>query len=199
MTSLTCSCQVYREIIDSERAYLRHLVTLRDFFISPIKDICPSILLHWDDVKTIFSNIEDLILLSELILSDLIPRDTKSKATTSDLDRVVEVFLKFRPSLLSLYSHYSGDWESSSKTLHRLLKNTVCLSLSLSLTHNPLLPSFSFPSPSPFLLCVSRCILHHKLTSFSHHTPRVSRPSFAAEIHGVFERVSFVLWRYAVT
>jgi hypothetical protein len=94
-----------KEVISSERSYLRHLEIIQEYFATPLEEL--KILSHKDFV-TIFGDIPCILQVNKELLNCL---------ETSE-DRVGLVFLQLAP-YLKFYSTYASDFERAAQLVEK--------------------------------------------------------------------------------
>lgn len=96
------------ELISTEQSYLRDLQMIIEVFYGPLQNI-----LIEDELKIIFSNIEDILLCNTAILSDLEQRQKDDKLFVKN---VGDILLKHSDDLVC-YEIYCGKQLNASKFL----------------------------------------------------------------------------------
>ncbi len=89
------------EVLSSEKAYLKHLETVEEYFMKPVRERG---LLPNSDFATIFGDLPSIIQVNKELLA----------ALQSSNDRIGKVFLELAP-YLKFYSTYANDFQSAVK------------------------------------------------------------------------------------
>lgn len=89
------------EVLSSEKTYLKHLETVEEFFMKPVRE---GNLLPNSDFATIFGDLPSIIQVNKELLTALEASD----------DRIGKVFLELAP-YLKFYSTYANDFQSAVK------------------------------------------------------------------------------------
>ncbi|KAJ3030647.1 hypothetical protein HDV00_008758 [Rhizophlyctis rosea] len=99
------------ELIATEQSYVRDLQLIIEVFYAPLQTM-----LQPTDVRTLFSNIEEILLVNSLILSDL---ETVQAEQGFVVSGVGGLFLKHAQSLAT-YQSYCANMNTALKVLQRL-------------------------------------------------------------------------------
>ncbi|CAG8602852.1 20753_t:CDS:2 [Cetraspora pellucida] len=112
------------EIYSTEQSYLGHLNDLKKIFMDPFIDAAqlPNPLVNPDDIETIFAHINDLIVLSTIIVEDL---ESSMDPWQESESMVGEVFLKYRPYFERLLL-YAENHQQSRMAIKRANENVLC-------------------------------------------------------------------------
>ena len=89
------------EVLSSEKTYLKHLETVEEFFMNPVRERG---LLPNSDFATIFGDLPSIIQVNRELMT----------ALESSNDRIGKVFLELAP-YLKFYSTYANDFQSAVK------------------------------------------------------------------------------------
>ncbi|CAI2169930.1 13957_t:CDS:10 [Funneliformis geosporum] len=98
------------ELISTEQSYIRDLQMIVEIFYGPLQTILSS-----EELNTIFSNIEDILLCNTEILSDL---EQRQKEDEFFVDSVGDILLKHY-ECLKCYKTYCGNQLNASKFLQK--------------------------------------------------------------------------------
>ncbi|XP_056594955.1 spermatogenesis-associated protein 13 isoform X2 [Triplophysa dalaica] len=107
---------VVNEIMDTERVYIKHLRDICEGYIRQCRK--NPAMFTVAQLKTIFSNIEDIYKFQRIFLKDL---EKKYNAENPHLSEIGSCFLQ-QGEGFSIYSEYCNTHPSASAELHRLMK-----------------------------------------------------------------------------
>ncbi len=97
-----------RELVESERSYLRHLEIVEEFFMRPVKE--GRVSMPQAEFVTVFGDLPSIIQVNKELLASL----------EGSTDRVGQVFLELAP-YLKFYSTYAQDFEGSARVVERAM------------------------------------------------------------------------------
>ncbi|KAJ3050644.1 hypothetical protein HK097_008351 [Rhizophlyctis rosea] len=152
------------ELIGTEQSYVRDLQLIVEVFYAPLQT-----LLQPSDVKSLFSNLEEILLVNSLILSDL---ETVQSEQEFVISGIGGMFLKHAQSL-DAYQRYCANMNHAQKTLQRLRAGDPRLAEFLK-SQQSQNPACRFLDLSSFLLEPMQRITRYTLLlrQILHHTPK---------------------------
>jgi hypothetical protein len=109
--------QLVRELVDTERTYVRSLTLLKEQYMLPLEK---AELLSKDEVKVVFSNVALLHSVHKELLSDL---GARFYAATDQAPCIGDIFAHLAP-YLKLYAQYYRDFDRADQELKRVMQRS---------------------------------------------------------------------------
>jgi hypothetical protein len=109
--------QLVRELVDTERTYVRSLTLLKEQYMLPLEK---AELLSKDEIKIVFSNIALLHSVHKELLSDL---GARFYAATNESPCIGDIFAHLAP-YLKLYAQYYRDFDRADQELKRVMQRS---------------------------------------------------------------------------
>ena len=129
LKSIPAALQVLNEIVSTEQAYVMHLEAFTRMLMKPIvasaydKTIEPNLNLKPEQVKNLFSNIDQLFAIAINFLEDIKSNSPVNESIDVRIAGFASVLDKYAPSF-KMYTMYTANFNQSKTTLEELRSNS---------------------------------------------------------------------------
>eukprot|EP00698_Gefionella_okellyi_P013370 TRINITY_DN3655_c0_g1_i1.p1 TRINITY_DN3655_c0_g1~~TRINITY_DN3655_c0_g1_i1.p1 ORF type:complete len:658 (-),score=118.49 TRINITY_DN3655_c0_g1_i1:4456-6429(-) len=126
--------QVAKEILSTEQHYISCLRTVLKVYYKPLREssLTPDPLISKEDVSVIFSNIETIVGVNEVLCSEIAERVAKWHS----LQVIGDIFLRLG-SLLNLYKPYCENYSGALRTIQRCREKQALATMLKELEEGP--------------------------------------------------------------
>ena len=139
--------QVYQELINTEKSYIKDLLLICEVFLEPIRE---NFILQTFEIVTLFANLEELIPVNQALLKDLEAAGVDGVGDVfqkhADRFKVYGSYCSNQPNIRDKISEYKEQYPLFSKLLRTAFRNPACRKQDLeSLLISPLQRLCKYP------------------------------------------------------
>ena len=127
ISNLSNAPQVYQELINTEKSYIKDLSLICDVFLQPVRDLG---ILKTFEIVTLFSNIEELIGVNQALLNDLEAAGVEGVGEVfqkhAEKFKIYAAYCSNQPNIRERIHEFKAEYPDFARLLKSAFRNPIC-------------------------------------------------------------------------